>query len=339
MSVLAADLGGTWLRTAVLREEGALHALRRRRLRTVFDGRSAAGVWDDVVARIGAAARSDAARDAERVAIAFPGPMRGGMPVTAPTLTGADAVPGDLVARIEDACGRRVGLVNDVAAAAAFIATRTTDRDFFVVTVSSGIGSRVHRCGAAPALAAHDGEIGHLVVDERAGAPACDCGGRGHLGALSSGRAVERRARIAAESDPQAFAASACARAGAMPQTLANETHLVPAMLAGDAWSLALLNAAVAPLARVALQTVVAAGLERIYVIGGFAVALGDVYRDALAAEIERLLDSPAIRVDARDLVRVVDPGTEAALRGAALASALQDATLAPALHGTAIVS
>lgn len=322
MSVLAADLGGTWLRTAVLHDEGALLGVRRRRLRTVFDGRPPADVWDDVVTGIGRAARSAAARDAERIAVAFPGPLCDGMPLAAPTLTGADAVPRDLVARIEDACGRRVGLVNDVAAAAAFLATRTADRDFFVVTVSSGIGSRVHRSRAAQARAAYDGEIGHLVVDERPGAPACDCGGRGHLGALASGRAVERRARIAAVDDPRGFAASACARAGATAQTLTNETHLVPAMLAGDAWSLGLLRAAVAPLARVALQTVVAAGLERIYVIGGFAVALGDVYRDALAAEIEDLLDSPATRCDARELVRVVDPGTEAALRGAALASA-----------------
>jgi predicted NBD/HSP70 family sugar kinase len=322
VSVLAADLGGTWLRTAVvLGGDDALHAVRRARLRTVFDGRPSDEVWDDVVAQLGSAARSDAARDAERVAVAFPGPLAGGAPLAAPTLTGAAPVPGDLVARIADACGRRVDLVNDVAAAAAFLAARTRDRDFFVVTVSSGIGSRVHRAGARRAQAAYDGEIGHLVVDERADAPACDCGGRGHLGALASGRAIERAARAAAAADPRAFATTACARAGATAATLTNEAHLVPAMLAGDAWSLALLRAAVAPLARVALQTVVAAGLERVYVIGGFAVALGAVYRDALAAAIAGLIDSPAIRCDVRELVRVVDPGTEAALRGAALAS------------------
>jgi C7-cyclitol 7-kinase len=321
MSVLAADLGGTWLRTAVLHGDERLCALQRRRLRTVFDGRPPDRVWDDVVESLGAAARGAQAHDAERVAVAFPGPLCDGVPLAAPTLTGAGAVPSDLVARMEDACGRRVGLVNDVAAAAAFLAARTSDRNFFVVTVSSGIGSRVHRAGAARTRTAYDGEIGHLVIDERADAPACDCGGRGHLGALASGRAVERRAREAAASDPDAFAASACARAGATARTLANETHLVPAMLAGDAWALARLRDAVTPLARVALQTVVAAGLERIYVIGGFAVALGDVYRDALAAELARLVDSPAIRCNARDLVRVVDPGTEAALRGAALAS------------------
>jgi C7-cyclitol 7-kinase len=320
VSVLAADLGGTWLRTAVLSSDEALHDVRRRRLRTVFDGRRAADVWDDVVDTIAAAARSDVARPARRLAIAFPGPVARGTPLAAPTLTGAEAVPADLVARIEDASGKPVGLVNDVAAAAAFLATQTDDRDFFVVTVSSGIGSRVHRAGARRPSVAYDGEIGHLVVDERPGAARCDCGGRGHLGALASGRGVERLARLAAAADPVAFGASACARGGATAATLANEAHLVPAMLAGDPWSLALLRAAVAPLARLALEVVVASGLERIYVIGGFAVALGEVYRDALAAQIGALLDSPAVRIDARALVRVVDPGTEAALRGAALA-------------------
>ena len=320
MTVLAADLGGTWLRTAVLNGDGALVGVRRRRLRTVFDGRSATDVWDDVVDGIGAAAHSGAARGAERVAIAFPGLLADGIPLTAPTLTGDAGVPADLVARIADATGKQVALINDVAAAAGFLATRTTDRDFFVVTVSSGIGSRVHRAGAAPARAGYDGEIGHLRADTRPDAPRCDCGGRGHLGALASGRAVERLARRAARENPQAFAASACARAGATAETLSNELHLVPAMLGGDRWSLALLRRATAPLARFALAVVVAGGLERIYVIGGFAVALGKVYREALAAEIEALLDSPAISLDPRELVRVVDPGTEAALRGAALA-------------------
>lgn len=302
MSVLAADLGGTWLRTAVLRD-GVLHGVQRTRLRSVFDGRATADVWDDVVECIGAAAHSEPARDTERVAVAFPGPLADGAPLTAPTLTGHAPVPADLVARIAAASGRRVDLVNDVAAAAAFLASCTDDRDFLVVTVSSGIGSRVHRAGAARSRTAYDGEIGHLVVDERADAPLCDCGGRGHLGAVASGRAVERSARAERGDD-----------------TLDNETDVVPAMRAGEPWATALLHRSAAPLARLALQVVVAAGLERIYVIGGFAVALGDLYRDALASEIERAIDSPAIRMRARDLVRVVDPGTEAALRGAVLA-------------------
>jgi C7-cyclitol 7-kinase len=320
MSVLAADLGGTWLRTA-LACGGTLEDLRRERLRTVFEGRSPDQVWDDVVGGIGRAARSGAASGVERVAIAFPGPLAGGVPLAAPTLTGSAAVPRDLVARIAAASGTRVGLVNDVAAAAAFLATRTEDREFFVVTVSSGIGSRVHRHGARRAGVAYDGEIGHLLADPRSDAPACDCGGRGHLGALASGRAVERLARGEAARDPERFSASACARAGATAETLTNEAHLVPAMLAGDPWSLAILRRAAAPLARCALDVVVACGLERIYVIGGFAVALGEVYRAALTAEIAALLDSPAIALDPRDLVRVVDPGTEAALHGAALSA------------------
>jgi len=319
VSVLAVDLGGTWLRAAVVHPTGTLDWVERRRLQSVFDLREPEAVWSDVVDGIRAAAHSAAARGASRVALAFPGPMATGVPITAPTLTGSGPVPQDLIERIERSCGLSVRVVNDVAAAAAFLGTATGDSAFFVVTVSSGIGSRVFRRNAVSSGAPYDGEIGHLVVDVGPAAPLCDCGGRGHLGAISSGRAFQRLARSEASANPETFAASKCA-ARARADTLTNEEHLVPAIRSGDPWSVALLRRTVNPLARVALAVVVASGLERIYVIGGFAIALQDAYREALIAELVPLLDSPAIPVRVQDLVRVVDTGPEAVLRGAALA-------------------
>ena len=104
--------------------------------------------------------------------------------------------------------------LNDVSAAAWYLSSRTRARRFLVVTVSSGIGSKLfdrdHPAGVIddPPYA---GEIGHVVVDPGDDAPLCGCGGRGHLGAISSGRGTERLARERA----------------AFP-TLTNEEHLAP---------------------------------------------------------------------------------------------------------------
>jgi predicted NBD/HSP70 family sugar kinase len=319
MGTLAIDLGGTWLRGGLLTEDGALELLERHRLQSVFDGRAREEVWEQVVEHVAGYAHEHRS-SVDRVAVAFPGPVASGRPVVAPTLTGGAAVPADLLPRLRRRTGLPVGIVNDVAAATAFLAADRRDRSFFLVTVSSGIGSRVWHRGAGAGVGAYDGEIGHLVVDAT-GSAHCDCGGRGHLGALASGRAFERRAREFALRDRLGYGASSCGRSGVQSRDLTNELHLVPAMLTGDRWSLKLLRDAVAPLAKLALQIVVAGGLERCYVIGGFAMALGSIYEDALVSAMEALLDSSAITLDPRVVVQVVEPSTEAVLRGAALAT------------------
>jgi hypothetical protein len=64
---------------------------------------------------------------------------------------------------------------------------------------------------------------------------------------------------------------------------------------------------------------VVAAGLERVYVIGGFATALGETYRAMLVSALHAVQDSPAISIDAAELVRIATLNERACLRGAAL--------------------
>jgi predicted NBD/HSP70 family sugar kinase len=320
LSALAVDLGGTFLRTGVLRDDGTFEPIRRRRLSTVFDGCSAADVWASVIDGVTEDAHSSLGRDAGNIAISFPGPVSGAAPLIAPTLTGSEPVPTNFATRIEQRTGRRVRIINDVAAAAAYIASTTNDNAFLVVTVSSGIGSRVYHRDARRTHVAYDGEIGHLVVDTDPNSAVCDCGGRGHLGAIASGRAFERSARAAAKRQASEFAASMCGRAGIAPGALTNERDLVPALRACDPWATTLLLEAITPLARLAFQMVVASGLERIYIIGGFAAALGPWYTDAFNTVLESCANSGALRISVRELTRVLQPGVEAALRGAALA-------------------
>jgi glucokinase len=323
MASLAIDLGGTYFRSAVVLEDGSLHSLEETRVRSIFDGASPTMVWEgvaDLVSRASFAARG-ALRDNDPAIIAFPGPIAGGRRiVSAPTLTGSAVVPADLRERFI-ACARRpVRFVNDLAAAARHLADAVPESRFIVVTVSSGIGSRVVVRGGSHEEPAYAGEIGHVVVDHGPTGVLCDCGGRGHLGAIASGRAIERAARAKAHADRKAFAQSLCAtRYDAVADSLTNERHLVPALLAGDVWARGVVDPAVRALARMLSGIVVAAGLERVYVIGGFATALGETYRAMLVSALHAVQDSPAISIDAAELVRIATLNERACLRGAAL--------------------
>ena len=119
-----------------------------------------------------------------------------------PTVTGNDQVP-DLRQMIARATGRACTLLNDVSAASWHFAVRLTAERFGVVTVSSGIGFKIFDRRLGACVNDDAGEIGHLVIDESAGARRCECGERGHLAAFASGRAVEQAARIRAhQKDP-----------------------------------------------------------------------------------------------------------------------------------------
>jgi len=132
------------------------------------------------------------------LAVAFAGPIdSNGNVVAAPTLwgnrlTAPYALRDDIARRWPDA---RVRILNDVTAAG-FRYLRSTEEDFCIVTVSSGIGNKIF-AGGRPLIGPNGagGELGHLRVDDSDEAPLCDCGGRGHLGAVASGRGVLAYAR------------------------------------------------------------------------------------------------------------------------------------------------
>ena len=147
-------------------------------------------------------------------------------------------------------------------------------------------------------------------------APVCDCGGKGHLGAISSGRGIERLARKQAAADPDAFSQSLCHKFGATPENLSNEEHLVRAVRAGDAWSLRVLEEGIRPLAMVLNTVVLALGLQGILVIGGFASAIGEIYLELLRQMIQTRCDYSALRFSS-DMVRFGNMCEEACLRGA----------------------
>jgi predicted NBD/HSP70 family sugar kinase len=322
MAALLVDLGGTHLRCGLSLEPHHASVLQRMRIRRFVDGRENTRLWDEIIAAIeefAVSVESLVPRHAPLV-FSFPGPVLEGWRILdAPTVGRPAAAIPNLRDILSKRTGRDVHILNDISAAAWHVSRQVDGNRFMVVTVSSGIGSKIFdREHPRSVLDDVDyaGEIGHISVDDDPQAPFCDCGGRGHLGAISSGRGTENYARRTAGRDA-AFAESACVKTfGATPETLTNEHHLVPAARVGDPWALGIVHHCIQPLARTVLQTVAAAGLQRVVLIGGFALSMGEQYRAMFQQAVKRICDYKVMTRYLDNLVVLGDQ--DACLLGAA---------------------
>jgi glucokinase len=191
--VIAADFGGTNLRSALVNEEGDL--VDR------LDRRTPAAVSSDVILQeILQLFRDIAARAPGRpvaATLGVPGLIDAdnGMVLLAPNVAGFRNLV--LTTPIEEQLGIPVYIENDASAAALgefrFGAGKGT-RNLLHATLGTGIGGgividgRLYR--GSKGLA---GEIGHTIIDPAG--PRCNCGSRGCLEAMVSGVAFAERAR------------------------------------------------------------------------------------------------------------------------------------------------
>lgn len=287
---LAFDVGGTSLRAGLYSAE--VRALvRETRVATpaalLGEHRASAATTQalfDEMKRVGE--ETSGTHDVSVIAVAFPGPVDAdGNVLAVPTVLGAhDGPPVPLLATCRGLWpGARIVVVNDVTAAGYYYVMRG-HRDFCIVTVSSGIGNKVF-LGGSPVVGAHayGGEIGHVCVEDGADAPVCDCGERGHLGAVASGRGVLRRARREAAKDVTGFTGSALGRSASGDPARITPGLIASAFRAGDAWTADVVRAAARPLARVLATLHAGIGVETFIIMGGFGIALGDSFRRELA--------------------------------------------------------
>jgi len=218
----------------------------------------------------------------ECVSIAFAGPIRpDGRVLAAPTVWGETNDDGfDLKGEL----GRRNGssriLVQNDVTAAGYRYLRSPDESLCIFTVGSGIGNKVFVNGM-PHIGPRGwgGEVGHFQVDASPDAERCDCGGRGHLGSIASGRGALMMARRLSRQDPDTFGRSELARlANKDPAQITNE-QIVATFARGDAWTIELIRHVAAPLGRMIAAIHLAIGIHRFIVYGGFATALGEPYR------------------------------------------------------------
>ncbi len=324
MPAIVVDAGGTHLRLAVANDRGELLHLAREPIANYLRERSDE-IWNsitDAVARYCTNVQS-ITDTGDMLIVAVPGPVAEHKRLlVAPTIAGHGQTVPDLYGMLAVKTNRRIHLLNDVSAAAWYVCERTPYDRFVLVTVSSGIGSKlVDRRYAARVLDDDPfaGEIGHITVDTAADAPLCDCGGRGHLGAISSGRGTQRLARLHASTNPHDFADSLVHRTfGTQPDEITNEDHLVPAASMGDRWSLDVIARAAEPLAHVLASLIVGSALDRVVIMGGFAQQLGASYRDILDRHLLRLVEGSGFPFPQRSYIEILQHGEEPGLIGAA---------------------
>ncbi|WP_230196097.1 ROK family protein [Streptomyces sp. NBC_00080] len=298
------DVGGTTLRTGSYDPAAAaVHRVRRvpvegmarhpRDPVAVLQRR----VVDQIVHEV---ARHTAGASPRAVGVAFAGPISaGGLVLAAPTVWGRRGDPLPLGQLLTERVGAPVVVVNDLTAAAWRYAATETE-PFCLITVSSGIGNKVFRGGEVLLDAdGHGGELGHWVCDPSPEAALCDCGARGHLGAIASGRGVLAAVRRAADTDPAGFAASLLAALcdGRAPGI--DNPAIATAVRQGDTFTTEVLRGTVTRLAQAIGAVFTSIGVCRYVVMGGFALAVGERYRELLVGELVRLgcfgLDADAV--------------------------------------------
>lgn len=286
---LVFDIGGTNLRAALY--DGLTDSLHEEIFRPTpshFHLRNLSA--EEIRRRLLAEMESIASRlcddrEVSSIAVAFPGPVDAqGNVLAAPTVWGdLDRAPFPLLASLRSIWPTtRLFVMNDVTAAGyRYLADR--DEDLCVITVSSGIGHKVFIKGR-PAVGARGrgGEIGHVQVDTSRDAPVCECGGRGHLGAIASGRGALFVARRLAEEDLASFRASVLGRRFGTNVKAMDNPDLVEAFRQGDAWARSLIRRVAGPLGRIIATIHATVGVEKFVIIGGFALALGEDYRREL---------------------------------------------------------
>ncbi|CAL9329816.1 C(7)-cyclitol 7-kinase [Streptomyces sp. enrichment culture] len=254
------------------------------------------------------------------LAVAFAGPVgRTGTVVDAPTVWGPRGPELPLARLLGREFGVPAVVLNDVTAAGwRYAAPEGGEDDYFcMVTVSSGVGNKVFRNGEV--LLPEDGrggEIGHLKVDFAADAPWCDCGERGHLGAVASGRGALRAAGVLARRFPGVFARSALSAAcGGDPGRLSAE-QVAAGIRSQDAFTVRAVAPGVRYLARTLATLHIALGVDRFVVMGGFARAAGPPYLRLLGEEMAKAGDFLLPPAGAAGLLRPGAPDDDDGLIG-----------------------
>jgi glucokinase len=277
--VLALDLGGTQIRVALVGDDGSVS--HRSNTRTPVSHGPEAIVAACVVAltevheQLVRESGGGGPAGVRGIGISAPGPVDPflGVIVDPPNLGPAFRdIP--LAERASEALGLPAFLDRDTQVAAmaerTFGAARGCD-DFVYITVSTGCGGAIVSGGRL--LRGPDGtagEIGHLLVD-RAGPP-CGCGASGHLEAITSGVAMTRAARAAAEDGGGTALAEVIATTG--PSFGARE--VVAAAATGDPTAAAIVDDACDAFAQACVTLVDLFNPELIVVGGSLAAGLGD---------------------------------------------------------------
>jgi predicted NBD/HSP70 family sugar kinase len=252
--------------------------------------------------------------DVDLLGYSMAGPVtEHGVQVNTPNIWGPEVTNVPWRAMLEERLemSGRIAHGNDMWAAANDIIARGGKRgydvaNFIVITVSSGVGSKVVRHGKVDlGVDGLAGEIGHLPVlwpDEIIPGRRCGCGRLYCLEAGSSGNSNAYRAKTEADrlwtqvaSCPSAELLEAIHGLSLQPgddldaRVSAINHAVVKAAERDDPLACQIIRRTIRPLARAVAAVESQLNIGNFYFIGGFALALGDLFLAVLRSEIAEL--------------------------------------------------
>jgi glucokinase len=292
--VLAVDLGGTKLRSAVVSKYGKIAAVSN--LKTEAE-KGPEYIIDRLVESLGTliAENQFSNKDISGICIAVAGPVdvKRGIVTSSPHLPGWHNVP--LKKIIAERTGIRTFVDNDVNAAAigeyVFGAAKGVT-DFVYIAVGTGLGGGIIINGqlykGADGAA---GEIGHTIIKENG--PKCSCGNCGCLEALCAGTAIEREIRkklkkISATEVARVYGKAANEITAKDVGKAANEGDLIACEVISNA----------AYYLGIGLANVINVFNPQMIVLGGGVIKIGDIYvSPAIEVARETAFELPASTV------------------------------------------
>lgn len=277
------DIGGTSLRTAIYTEEGNLINVRKESsLNFIVNNENIQQLQRMTVDRVISIVNEYIRKEEYTITglgISFPGLVdKEGAVASAATLWGPMENKFPLLELLKGKLEEiHIEVINDITAAGWRYRKQITE-NFCIITISSGIGNKVFWDNEV--LLGKDnigGEIGHFYYGGKYKNLECDCGKKGHLGAISSGRGVEKLCRLLKMEHHDLYEKSIL-----YDKKDITTYDIIQGVQKQDTFSLLVLEESIKPLAKACSFLHSCIGISKFVIIGGFSLAVGPLYINIL---------------------------------------------------------
>jgi len=201
-TVLAFDIGGTYLRYSVI-QQGKILEQKKEGSPSVarYADKTSEEMVDMLCDKVTSAVNDvKKQHEIDLIAIGMPGVVDSeGRVASAPPLWGDKVKDVSLKDILKKSLSENVYVFNDLCGTAiyySFLPEYAKGVDsLMVITLSTGVGCKTVLLDDKRLVSESYGEIGHVQVDSSDEAMPCDCGGKGHLASYLSGRGLGRLIR------------------------------------------------------------------------------------------------------------------------------------------------
>lgn len=277
------DIGGTSFRSAIFTEEKELKFITKENSDNFIYNEDSVekmqNMFVEKILSIVARYKNKGDYTIKGVGISFPGPVNEeGTIESAPTLWGSAEKKLPLLEilkkRLRDI---EVVVINDITAAGWRYKNNIND-NFCIITVSSGIGNKVFwNDNVLLSKDSVGGEIGHFYYGGKYKNLKCDCGAMGHLGAISSGRGIEKVIEILRNEELELYSESML-----FGKPIISTYDIVRGLARNDTFAMKALEESIRPLAQSIAFIYSCIGVKKFVIVGGFALGVGTLYVETL---------------------------------------------------------